>query len=45
VIAVKENQRHLYADMKGRFAHAKAHRYEDCDHSDCRHNDKGHGWM
>ena len=43
VLAVKENQPRLYADIKGRFAHAKVHRYEDTDHTDCRANDKGHG--
>lgn len=43
VLAVKENQPSLHADIKGRFAQAKAQRYEDTDHTDCRANDKGHG--
>lgn len=43
ILAVKENQPHLYADIQGRFAHAKAHRYEDTDHQACRDTDKGHG--
>jgi predicted transposase YbfD/YdcC len=43
VLAVKENQPHLYADIKGRFAHARARRFEETDHRHCQENDLGHG--
>jgi predicted transposase YbfD/YdcC len=43
VIAVKENQKHLYDDIAGRFAHAEAHRFEETDHRHCQENDLGHG--
>jgi predicted transposase YbfD/YdcC len=43
VLAVKDNQPSLYADMVARFAHAQAHGYEDTHHSHCTDIDKGHG--
>lgn len=43
VLAVKENQQHLYDDIEGRFAHASAHRFEDTDVRHCTENDIGHG--
>ena len=43
VLAVKDNQPHLYADMQARFAHAEHHRYEQSAHSHCTAREKGHG--
>jgi len=43
VLAVKDNQPTLYADIQARFAYAEAHGYEDILHRYCTQNDKGHG--
>ena len=43
VLAVKENQKHLYEDIQGRFAHASAHKFEDTYAHHCTENDTGHG--
>jgi predicted transposase YbfD/YdcC len=43
VLAVKDNQPTLYADIQARFAYAEAHGYEDIDHRHRTHIDKGHG--
>lgn len=43
VLAVKENQPALYADIQARFAHAQAQRYEAIRHQQCTQVNKGHG--
>jgi predicted transposase YbfD/YdcC len=43
VLAVKDNQPTLYQDIKARFEHAEAHRFEDTAYDRFLHNDKGHG--
>src|SRR5580704_9297647 len=43
VLAVKDNQPTLYADMVARFAYAEAHGYEDIVHRHRTEVDKGHG--
>lgn len=43
VLAVKDNQPNLYADLKHRFAYAEAHQWRDCAHQRATQTHKGHG--
>jgi predicted transposase YbfD/YdcC len=43
VLAVKDNQPSLYADIEARFAHTEPHGYEHTHPRGCTHTDKGHG--
>jgi len=43
VLAVKENQGHLYEDVKGLFDAAQELNFKDVPHDYCRSTDKGHG--
>ena len=43
VLAVKENQGHLYEDVKGLFDAAQELNFKDVPHDYCKSTDKGHG--
>jgi predicted transposase YbfD/YdcC len=43
VLAVKENQGHLYEDVKGLFDAAQEVNFKDVPHDYCKTTDKGHG--
>jgi len=43
VLAVKENQGHLYEDIKGMFDAAEEVNFKEVPHDHCRTVDKGHG--
>ena len=43
VLAVKENQGHLYEDVKGLFDAAQELNFKDVPHDYCKTTDKGHG--
>jgi len=43
VLAVKENQGHLYEDVKGLFDAAQELNFKDVPHGYCKTTDKGHG--
>jgi len=43
VLAVKENQGHLYEDVKGLFEAAQEVNFKDVPHDYCKTTDKGHG--
>jgi len=43
VLAVKENQGHLYEDVAGLFAAAQEVNFKDVPHDYCKITDKGHG--
>ena len=43
VLAVKENQGHLYEDITGLFAAAQEVNFKDVPHDYCKTTDKGHG--